>query len=113
MELLDYDPFTKITTWHDYDALTDTTTLHSVQDVEPFLEQNKLDYNDGSDGWSPSRELQRVASIPNILIEKWLREEGIDVYNDNHWPAVVRKLNSSEYRHLRTGSGWLGGNLAR
>ena len=69
-------------------------------DVEPILERNKALQNEGHRGgfwW-------RAASIPNVVIEKWLREDGIDVFNKDHWPAVRRRLNSSEYRWLRTGS---------
>jgi hypothetical protein len=112
MELLDFDPETGECVWHEYDDLTQTTTLTTIIDLAPCLERNKQDKNDGSNGYSPSRELQRVASIPNVLIEKWLNEEGIDVFNNNHWPAVARKLNSSEYMYLRTGGGRLAGKLA-
>lgn len=80
--------------------------VRSSADVEANLEQNKALANAG-DGYSPSRELRRAASIPNIIIEKWLTEEGIDVFNPDHWPAVKRKLNSNEYAYLRTAPGTL------
>jgi hypothetical protein len=80
-------------------------TIRSVQDATPFLDHNKRLQNDGTDGYSPSRELKRVASIPPIVAEKWLTEEGIDVFNRDHWPAVKRKLNSSDYMWLRTSGG--------
>jgi hypothetical protein len=34
-----------------------------TQDVEPIIKRNKYLQNDG-DGYSPSRELRRAASIP-------------------------------------------------
>jgi hypothetical protein len=36
---------------------------------------------------------------------KWLTEEGLDIHNKNHWEAIRRKLNSSEYLYLRTSGG--------
>ena len=33
---------------------------------------------------------------------KWLTEDGIDIYNRDHWKAVKKKLNSNEYRYLKT-----------
>lgn len=81
--------------------------IQSVQDETPIIENNKRLQNDGHDGYSPSREMRRVASIPLVLIEKWMREEGINFFDRNHWPAIQRKLNSSEYRWLRTAPGRL------
>jgi len=80
--------------------------LTYVQDVEPYLERNKALYNADDGGYtSKAREWKRYASIPNAVIMKWKIEEGIDVFNKDHWPAVKRKLNSSEYRYLRTAPG--------
>ena len=46
-----------------------------------------------------------AATIPAIVIEKWLIEEGIDVFNPDHINKVKAKLNSSEYAYLRTSTG--------
>lgn len=105
--LLDHDPLTGLTEYHSYDAATDRTIIETVQDVAPVLERNKALQNADDGGWSPTRELRRAASIPDILVLKWRKEEGIDVFDPNHWPAVKRKLNSSEYRWLRTAPGTL------
>jgi hypothetical protein len=85
-----------------YDEGDDKLVCERVQDVEPILESNKALQNDGTAGYSPSKDLRRIASIPLILVEKWLREEGINVFDRNHWPAVRNKLNSPEYSYLRT-----------
>ena len=77
-------------------------------DVEPVLEQNKRmlrDAETGNGGYSPTRELRRVAQIPNILIEKWMIEEGLDVFKREHWPRVAKKLDDPAYAHLRTAPG--------
>ena len=89
-----------------FDDAEERLVIQTIQDEKPIVDANKRMFNAG-DGSSPSRELQHVARIPNALVEKWLREEGINIFNKNHWPAVIRKLNSSEYLWLRTSAGRL------
>jgi hypothetical protein len=74
--------------------------------VEPLLEANKALAASG-DGYTPSRELRRAASIPMAIIEKWKNELGVDVFNPDHIGAVRRLLNSNEYAFLRTAPGRL------
>lgn len=82
--------------------------IHSVQDVAPILERNKA-MQAHNDGYSPSRELRRVAFIPNILRLKWLNEEGWDAYRpDLYGERLVAKLNDPEWRFLRTAPGRIG-----
>jgi hypothetical protein len=101
--IVDYDPITGISTWFDYHHETDMAVVTSMQDVDSILDRNKTLSNDESytkkgfknDWW-------HYATIPNILIEKWKLEEGIDVFNRNHDKAVWKKLNSPEYKYLKT-----------
>lgn len=80
-------------------------TLRQVQDVTPVLEHNKA-LATHNDGYSPSRELRRAASIPLVVVEQW-RREGIDIFDPNSRDAVRSKLNSSEWAYLRTAPGRL------
>lgn len=101
--ILDYDPTTRITTWFDFDPVTDTTYVGREQDVESILEINKKLQNDESYSKKGIKESWlHYATIPNILIEKWKTEEGIDVFNKNHEKRVFQKLNNPEYRYLKT-----------
>jgi hypothetical protein len=81
-----------------------TVDFVSQQDVTPILEQNKA-MQRHNDGYSQSRELARVASIPVSIMYKWLVEEGWNAW-DTADPDVQRKLNqkldSNEFRYLRT-----------
>ena len=105
-DLIDINPDTGIETWHHYDELTDTTTIETIQSdaaIDRILDENKKCQND-RDIWrrGVKNEFVRVAQIPVILIHKWKVEEGLDVYNREHWDRVKRKLNSPEYSYLRT-----------
>lgn len=100
--IVDYDPATGVTTYFEYEADTDTSVISTVQDVEPILERNKLLSNNSDYTKQGIKESWwHYADIPNVLIEKWLREDGIDVYNKDHERAVFRKLNDPQYRFLK------------
>lgn len=80
--------------------------VQRLADVGPLLEANKALASSG-DGYTPSREMRRAASIPLAIIEKWRNELGVDVLNPDHIGAVRRLLNSNEYAFLRTAPGRL------
>jgi hypothetical protein len=86
-----------------------------TQDVEPCLEANKAELAEAS-SWRPyasvggkDRGMRKVASIPNIVAEQWMRE-GINVFSrePDQLRKVAQKLNSNEYLHLRTAPGRVG-----
>ena len=79
--------------------------------VDPHLKANKELYNH-NDGYSPSRGLKRVASIPTLAFEIWAKEHS----GSNNWFSLPRevqnkilkeKLNSNEYKYFRTAPGRL------
>lgn len=88
-----------------WDEPEEKLIVETIQDVEPILEHNKALLNDG-DGYTPSRELRRAASIPNIVVHQWL-QEGINVFDRADWPKVAARLDSPEWAHLRTAPGRL------
>ena len=61
-----------------------------------------------NDGYSPSREFKRVASIPFAVFESWLIEDGLDW--SRYWQMGkreqaayrARRLMSGDYRDLLT-----------
>ncbi len=79
----------------------------SLQDVASILEDNRAQYNH-NDGYNADRSMRRVAYIPQIIIQKWLNEEGLDVWNPEHKQRLMRKLNDPDWRYLRTAEGRLG-----
>lgn len=58
-----------------YDQLTDKLHIERVQDVQPILEANKRAQNDA--GNFKSEVFNKKASIPLIVLEKWLADKGI------------------------------------
>lgn len=102
-DLIDYNDVTGMYTYFVTDDQDERSFyLEHVQEVAPLLDANKqlqIDpehkRNGIKQGW------QHIASIPDILVYKWLREENIDVFNPEHMPAVKRKLRDPAYRYLR------------
>lgn len=90
---------------YDYEELTDTLIERRVQDVEPILTHNKALANH-DDGYTPSRDMRRVASIPLVVVEQWMKE-GVDIFDPNCREEVRKRLNSSDYAYLRTAPGKL------
>jgi len=80
--------------------------VHREADVEAILESNKALAASG-DGYTPSRDLRRAATVPNAIFEKWKNELGIDYADKNDWPKIMALLDSNEYRFLRTAPGTL------
>lgn len=73
-----------------------------VQDTTPYLEANKRERNDFQA--RRGAQLRKVAEIPNIVVEQWLKE-GINIFDRNDAKKVQQKLNSNEFAYLRTSTG--------
>ena len=85
-----------------------------TQDVEGYLEANKRELAEAPT-WNPygsgrkDKSMRKVASIPMIVIEAWMRE-GINIFDPSPetQKKIAQKLNSNEYQHLRTYPGRVG-----
>lgn len=85
------------------DAATGDSIIETVQDVEPILKANVQEYNQG-DGYSQSRELRKVASIPMIEVHKLL-QQGINIFDKADWPKIAAKLDDPDWLKFRTAPG--------
>jgi hypothetical protein len=101
----DYDPATGITEefWYAMPKVKDgpgRVTIRRLQDVEGILDENGKAFNShGKIGYSDTKgAAHMVARIPDILVEKWMRE-GFNWYEstDNERRA---KLNDPDYKKL-------------
>jgi|TARA_R100000808_G_scaffold17411_1_gene38484 hypothetical protein len=104
-----------------YNGLQKTTYMKDDMDgkiaikeevnIDSHLKHNKKLFT-LNDGYSKSRDLKRVASIPTIALSVWANE-----YNGSrNWFALPqqvqkqilkKKLNSSEFRYFKTAEGRL------
>lgn len=84
----------------------DLVAVESIQDVEPILEHNKrLRAETQRSDWG-----RHVASIPNVILTKWLNEEWargnvtLKLFGPEMDALVERKLKDPEWAFLRTDS---------
>lgn len=85
--------------------------VYREQDVEPYLDANKRAMH-CAPTWRPyagKQKLRKVAEIPNIVAEQWMRE-GINIFSPDPGmqKRIREKLDSNEYQHLRTFPGRMG-----
>lgn len=102
--LLDHDQNSGLTEYFIPHSDGKGYTIETVQDVAPVLDINKAEQNERRAGWSPTGDMVKVASIPNVVIHEWLKR-GISIYDRNDWPKIKQMLNSGEYLWLRTSNG--------
>lgn len=101
--IVDYDPYLGTTTYFEYDAVSDTSIISTEQDVSLLLDQNKRLQND--EGYTKSgikKGWWKYASYPAVIIQKWLNEYGVNVFDENHSKKVFELTNRPEYRYLKT-----------
>ena len=91
-----------IYTYAHFDEMTGDLTIQNVYDAQPILEANKAASNDGTGGWTPSRQMRRVASVPLALLHLW-DSMGISPTKDRK--EFLRRLNDSELSGFRTDGG--------
>lgn len=101
----DHDPLTGDCEFFHFDEMTGDFAIETVGDVEPVIEANKRLLTDGSTGYSPSRDMKRIASVPMNIYLKWKQELGVDMLNKDHEKKVKQLLNDPDWRYLRTAPG--------
>lgn len=90
------------------EAKNGEVVVKRTQDTEPILELNRQELNEAP-SWRPYASgrkdvpMRKVAEIPLIVVEQWLKE-GINIFSPD--PDMQRrfrqKLNDPDWRHLRT-----------
>ena len=82
---------------------TGRVIVDTWQDVEPILEANARSRGERQRG-----ELRYVATIPNVILLKWLNEAhargnaGLRMFTKEFDALVKRKLEDPDWKYLRT-----------
>jgi hypothetical protein len=87
------------------DQSADELVVVHQEDVEKVLDINRRAYNRSSDMVRRGEEWNHWARIPPGIAMMWKAEFGIDILNEEHWQAVVKKLHDPDWRYLRTAQG--------
>lgn len=91
-----------------YEVQTDSSgnlLIAGYQDVWAILEANQAMLTENS-GYTHDKTFRRVASIPLLLRNKIMIEEGWDPYRPDLYPERYRRLlNDPDFRKLRTAPG--------
>ena len=100
-ELIDFDPWTKTSTYHEYDEATDTTTIIDIQDIEPYLKRSyDLRKDDDYTRQGIKKDLWHYANIPNSYVTRMKREDGVDIFNKAQKKELMKLLNT-KYSFLK------------
>lgn len=78
----------------EYDESEGRTIIGSHQNVQPILDDVAARNNDGTGGYSKSRDLRMAARIPAALMDEWMREamrEGIPIHHKEVKNKFLRK----------------------
>jgi hypothetical protein len=82
--------------------------IHKSMDVQPIIDANRIDRNEGPQDLSFGR---RIASIPIDVLDAWIKE-GIDYRKIRKDPEMKKrfyaKLNSREFSAFKTYDGKIG-----
>ena len=105
--ILTSDPLTGSVTYFHKDPVTGLIGIENTQDVTDIVERNKRIQNDGTDGWSPSKDLKHVASVPLGILHQWAIEAGVPLNSKAMGEIIKKRLNDPDYAAFRTGSGHL------
>ena len=104
--LLSVDPLTGLKTYHEYDWKEKKTQItYEQDDVSGLTWWTQEVANAGMHEKQRKKDVWHAACIPEIICIKWRLEEGIDIYNKDHWERVRKKLNDPDYAYLRTWKG--------
>jgi len=103
-KLLDYDPLTGVSTYHEYDHSSKKTYITETQDVERFLDKNKRLANDSSYKQRGIKaDHYHFATIPNVVIMQLKNDHNLDLFNKDDLKKIEKLLNfDPSFKYLKT-----------
>ena len=97
-KFFDFDPTTGMT-YYTEDGEGDKITVHSVQDVQPFIDHATRVRNSGVADKGIKRDVWKYCTIPTH-VELALRDKGINIYKKEDQKAMLREINQN-YPYLK------------
>ncbi len=83
-----------------FEESADSFTLTRHQDTQPILEQNAIERNANANAKSDGPFGRKVASIPLVVWQEWMKQTNGDIQKD---PLLLAKyLNDHANKKLRT-----------
>ena len=83
-----------------YEESADQITLTTHQDAQPILDRNAYERNNGVNDSANTALGRKVASIPLVVWQEWIKRSNGDVQRD---PAVLAAfLNDPDNAYLKT-----------
>lgn len=97
--LLEYDPFSGISTYFHYDESTDETHLETVGDATAEVEastslRNDTDYTRKG----MKNDMLHYGHVPDVVLMKW-HSMGVDIKDVKE---LIKMINKPEWRYLKT-----------
>jgi len=87
-----YDAYGGIISTVTHDSLTKQTTFARTQDHTAIIENNKALAK--GDGYNQAKDMRRVANVPIVVLEEWLKQAGIPIrqymQNTRHYAKWLR-----------------------
>lgn len=87
-----------------YDETDDRIIMNTVQDCTNILEENKLKRLT-DDGYTKDRTMKRVATVPLVIVEKIINDEGWNMMDPNNSDRLLQFLDKPEWSYLKTADG--------
>jgi hypothetical protein len=91
-QIFEVNRTTGMTTWFDYDDATDNAFLYHEQDLTPLLEYTRAHAREGAKDHGIKAGFWHYAEIPTVIIYE-MRKKGIDVFNHDHMPRVLKEID--------------------
>lgn len=74
--------------------------IETVQDCKPIIERNKRLQREYRE--RPQKgDYKHIATIPNVVLMKFKKEYGLDIFKKDDLPKIEKLLHSNEFKYLR------------
>jgi hypothetical protein len=106
--LISTNPVTGVSTYAAFDDAQGTCSIVSEQSpevVKAILDQNTARRNDGSNGWTETRDMKHVATVPWDVLLLWSTMSGLKMDDPAFGDYVKQRLNDADFMKMRTSEG--------